>query len=52
MGVMKSLWASVQGDPVFMRRIRTRGPNRGPEYPDGAWLSGARQARQAGDRNT
>ena len=21
MGVMKSLWASVQGDPVFMRRI-------------------------------
>jgi hypothetical protein len=21
MGVMKSLWASVQGDPVFMRRV-------------------------------
>ncbi|MGZ4672404.1 MAG: hypothetical protein ACXV5U_01770 [Ilumatobacteraceae bacterium] len=21
MGVMKSLWASIQGDPVFMRRV-------------------------------
>jgi hypothetical protein len=21
MGVMKSLWASVQGDPIFMRRV-------------------------------